>query len=735
MDFSTPLPKLNYDEHHKLRKDYKYSDDLINPHNWSSDIKKFNPRINSYIDLRNRYGEIRSKELREIGLPPKAAREYMYEFKTISAKILNHTIFEEKIGKNIKNQYESYIPEAGFRPTQLRANKINYVNVEKLPRFLLNTLEEMKIFKNNMRNGIIKLLSKEFIDHHKKFLNEIKLNLGLPRTTAKNPYYSKYKVYPEIIGHDIAKMTGNKNTYNSVAIAAGGLFDWKYVTPQQRSVGSATDLGAMIIDIIASCLNKDNSKELYNQLISSNIIDKLEDINGDRGDITTRNPFLIGINDHEYRRPEMYSIWCANKVIKSIFYNKNNENNGKTLNFDLESKTEYKHDSKNITYQESNASKEEFNRVIDILEKKLKIDTKQIITNVNTSFNINTSLQEESIKTDIIKNLKNIDDNDKKKIIAKASTCLYLELLIAKSTNWQILNEVYSLNIDIYNKLYDIPIKEQIIKLAHRANGEYREILERVIGITASSPMGGLSLIKYSPLITQKNGNIIEYPGDVNVLETISSFIPLFQDDISYIEKQLSSGIFNMANKYWYRDILKWIEVLFNIFEPHESNHNSSHTSAYLKEKFYRLEQLLKVLYTKQITLIQNYIQKEASLQRRIDSDEKVNVSLEKEIKNISNQTKTVICYIKRQIQIIYHLLEKTMESWWATRPSNDRWRPVDGKPAFVESEYGPTYRTMKSSLKEWFRSEISKLFIEEYNIKIYLKLGKLVITRNSLNL
>ena len=40
MDFSTPLPELSYDEHHKLRKNYKYSDDLINPHNWSSDIKK-----------------------------------------------------------------------------------------------------------------------------------------------------------------------------------------------------------------------------------------------------------------------------------------------------------------------------------------------------------------------------------------------------------------------------------------------------------------------------------------------------------------------------------------------------------------------------------------------------------------------------------------------------------------------------------------------------------------------
>ena len=50
MDFSVPLPRLDYDEHGEIRQDYKYSDDLINPRNWKDDVSDFSGRINEYID-------------------------------------------------------------------------------------------------------------------------------------------------------------------------------------------------------------------------------------------------------------------------------------------------------------------------------------------------------------------------------------------------------------------------------------------------------------------------------------------------------------------------------------------------------------------------------------------------------------------------------------------------------------------------------------------------------------
>lgn len=704
MDFSSPLPKLNYDEHEIIRKDYKYADDLINSHNWSNDINKFDSKINLYIDTRNQYGELRAKELREIGLPPKSARETMDIFKTLSGSILNHSIFEEKIGNNIKNQYESYTPITGTKPKNVN-KKINYSGVEKLPQLVLNTLTEMNSFKNNMKNGISKLLSIEFTEHHKKYMNENKINNEMGRATAKNPYFSKYKLYPEIIGHDIANITGNKNTSNSVAVASGGLFDWKYVTPQQRSVGSVADFGAMIIDIIASNITDDKQKHknLYNKIISSNIIGKLSEINANRGD--ENNPFIIGVHNHEYKLPEMYSLWCVNRVVRSIFYNRPNVTNG---NMKINELSEYKYDKDDIQIQDSKDTNQ-FAIIISSLDECLNINTKQLITNYNTSTNIEIGLQKESIKKDIIDKLNSIDKKKKKEILSKAATCLSLELLLAQCIDWESLSENYGLNITINHKKINLINKDKIKKIARQVNIEYRQLLESIIGITSNSPMGGLSLIKQTPLIVQKYDSIIEYPGDINILETISMYIPLLNGDMEIIKTRLNDALHNMSNQYWYRDILRWLEILFNMFEPHERKHATSHTSASLKQKFYQLENLLKVLYSKQITLIMNYIQKESSLQRRINSSEKIDISLEKEIKNISEQTKTVICYIKRQIQIIYHILDKTMESWWATMPSSSRFRPI-ANPAFSESEYRPTYRTMKSSLKSWFRSEISKL-------------------------
>jgi len=107
--------------------------------------------------------------------------------------------------------------------------------------------------------------------------------------------------------------------------------------------------------------------------------------------------------------------------------------------------------------------------------------------------------------------------------------------------------------------------------------------------------------------------------------------------------------------------------------------------------------------------MMMNYIQKESSLQRRINASKNVNNTLEKEIAKVSSETKSVICYIKRQIQIIYHLLDKTLQSWWSTVPDDTRVARL-GSPAFKETDFRPSYQSMKSSLTTFFRSEISKM-------------------------
>ena len=105
-----------------------------------------------------------------------------------------------------------------------------------------------------------------------------------------------------------------------------------------------------------------------------------------------------------------------------------------------------------------------------------------------------------------------------------------------------------------------------------------------------------------------------------------------------------------------------------------------------------------------------NYIQKKNNLRKRYESSGKINKNLEKQININSYYTKSTICYIKRQILIVYHLLDKSLESWWtiSPNPSLRKRRPVE--PAFKESDFRPIYRMMKSNLFEMFQGEVSRL-------------------------
>jgi hypothetical protein len=161
---------------------------------------------------------------------------------------------------------------------------------------------------------------------------------------------------------------------------------------------------------------------------------------------------------------------------------------------------------------------------------------------------------------------------------------------------------------------------------------------------------------------------------------------------------------------YWYRDVLRWLEVLFNLFKPNDAPLGRSYSSIEIKSRFFQLEKILKILYSKEIKLMIDYLQKSKVLQRRYESSGKIDKSLEKQIKITSYYTRSTICYIKRQILIIYYLLDKSLESWWTTSPNPAirKRRPV--APAFLESDFKPAYRIMKSSLVEWFRGEVSRL-------------------------
>lgn len=783
MELLASFPELNYGKHQDIRRDYKYGDDLINPKNWSDDIKSYSGRINEYIDQRNKSAGIRSKNLREIGLPLGEVRKTMDVFQTMSGDILNNRIFIN-IGKTIKEQYEHYNPQV---PVGAPDKKTNIVNVDRLSKEVLNFIMDISSIKNNFITGLQETVSADKIEYNTKFIKDNDYSAG--RYIAENSNLSKYGLYPEIIGTDIAKVTANTDERNSVAFTSGGLFGWKFTTPQQRTIGSAGAFGSIIIDIIFKLFkidditapksgeihdtttagkDKENAqyifsiiKNNYEPLMTSNIIRDLSELNDDIE--KDRNPLVMGIKRDEYRQPDIYALWCVYNSIRTPFYNRDNIEKP-TLDFDTIYKllgyTIEKNNNNNIEFKprtltfDSGNSNTIKNGIIKALKgseptkpgsrTKTYVTNKSVllfnIENIITEFNVpvatSTSLAETSIQLDIIEKLEKLDDKSWYKIISHAVTCLYLNLFIASDVDWDNLLEKSNINSSgtIISKLEfkvnggpQNPVRfvdkspQYLIKIANSEFQKYRNMLETVLGFNNKNPMGGTSLMGSNPLSFEKYGSIISYPGDRNVLEGVSGYLSMILSDINLIEERLKDALENMSNMYWYRDILRWLEVLFTIFKPNDAPAGRSYSSMEIKANFFQLEKILKILYSKQLTLMIDYIQKTNMLQKRYKTGMEINKSLEKQIKMTSYHNKSTICYIKRQIKIIYHLLEKTLESWWTISPNPTMRKRRAIAPAFQESDFKPAYRIMKVSLTEWFKGEVSRIQsdIKESDLKI----------------
>ena len=766
MDYSISLPKLSYGQHENIRNDYKYADDLINESKWTENINTYKNEINLYIDERDRFATIRSKELRYVGLSPTDLRKTMDIFQTLSGDILNN-FFYKKIGNIIEDQYEHYDVKSGKSiPTYPSTSEIN---VDKLPKEISNYILDISAIGNFLNNGISVLVSPDKIEYNEKYIKDSVYGGG--QYVAENPDLSKYGLYPEIVGTDIAKLTSNSNDLTSVAFAAGSLFDWKFVTPQQRTVGSAGDFGAIIIDIIFRMIKTDSKTNIgstpidrfsyffnliqkyYIPLVESNIIEDLIKINGDLGPNPTtnsakdRNPVCLGIIGDEYRHPDIYALWCVHRSIRTPFYNSSNLKDDQPISifynffsYDIEingTNIEFKQKSSN--YDETNVKNIKTKIISELKgdkDKKSKLETKisDLVTNHNVSVTLSDVLANKSIENDILKKLDDISPEIWHTIISQAFTSLYLSLFIAADTDWENVSTVIHSNISIKRMEYVVGTtsttfsnnnREKLIKTSNSEYEKYRNTLKSIFGINKEKIMGGTSLMGSNPMSIQKYGNIISYPGDKNLLEGISSYLTMFFSDIAIIENRLNQALSNMGNMYWYRDILKWLEILFEIFKPHEAPPGQAISNIEVTAKFYKLERVLKILYSKQLISMTDYIQKSNFLQRRYESGGSIDTILEKQIKITSYYTQSTVCYIKRQILIIYYLLEQFLESWWTMNPVSRRKRPVS--PPFMEDDFKKAYRNMKNELTEWFRGEVSNLTKSVTNPKMITEVRNLI--------
>ena len=759
MDYTISLPELGYKNHGTIRNEYKYSDDIVNMHNWKNNMSDFSGKINKYIDERNKFADVRTNTLREIGLPMGEARETMDIFQTLSGDILNNYVFI-KIGKTIKNQYEHYtkivgVPIIDGTPIEGSSKKTNYLDVDKIPNEITDNLIEMSSLVNTLTSKIYRVVSQDSIDFHTKFINDNDYSAG--RIVGENPDLPKYGLYPEVIGTDIANLTSGTEEMTSVAFTSSGLFGWKYVTPEQRTVGSAADFGSIIIDILYKIINKENIKlkknnidddekdnckylfkkiiNYYEPLVTSDVIGNLSKINEDIGTNpdnvpSDRNPLVLGIKKDTYRVPDIYALWCIYRSIRTPFYNRDVIKESidiaeidQIFEFDIKKEgNNIKFVPKTLSYNKDTIEKTK-KAIIKVLkeESSLSLQLNNLVTQYNVPVTGTITLANTSIQSDIIGKIEKLSDTAWFNIITQSFTLLYLNLFIAANIDWNDVTSKLGVDgINIQNILeYQVssggPNQKfmdylSIVKTANKQFNKYRNTISSYFGTTNQNPMGGTSLMGSNPISIQRYGTIISYPGDTNILESISGYMTMFLSDINSVIKRLQESLNNMSNMYWYRDVLKWLELLFTIFKPNDVPSGKSITGSEIKSRFYQLEKILKILYSKQINIMMDYIQKSKILQIRYKTSATSNSSLDKQIKATNYYTTSTICYIKRQILIIYYLLDKSLESWWTISPddSSRKRRPVT--PAFLESDFKPAYRIMKSGLFEWFRDQVSRL-------------------------
>jgi hypothetical protein len=752
MSIEISLPTLNYNK--SSRKEYKYADDLINEHNWSTDIRYWNQKINDYIDNRQRYAELQNdnKSLREVGIPEEEIRKTVDNFQTISFDILND-YFLKKIGDIIKKDYEHY--EAGIRaPMNLY---INEANIDKLPKEILNTILELDTIKNKLFNdkySLSKILESEKINYNENYVKDgiyssNKQPIG--KYTIENKKLSSYGLYPEIIGTDISNLYNNLEEASSVSFVAGGLFDWKYVSPQERTIGSAGDFGAILMDILFKIIKvpttitnltkttKDNAdyifniiKNYYKPIFETNAIEDLLRLNTPIIDSNIKNPVFLGKYKYKFVKPDIYALWCINRCIRTPFYNLNSSDILETLVIKIENFFNYQIDENlNLLRLDTVNSLKLEN--LNLLKNKILnyiYDEKQnksvLVPDIEIE-NGSNLLALGSIKA-LRNKLNKLNDNEWYQLLSHAFTTLYLNLLIAADSNWEKINENYQINISmnrlVFNKsnsinhTIDENTRDKIIKFADEEYKKYRDFLIDKLSNDIQNPIGGTLLINTPSITIEKYGNIINYPGDNNVYDGMSRYLKIFILDIDTFEKRLQNSLTNMSSMYWYRDVLKWLEVLFIIFKPFNASVTDYVPIPEMKIRFSKMKNVLEILYNKILNIISSYTDSLHNANKKYQLKKNINISLEKKIKNTSNITVSSICYIKRQIIIINYLLEKVIDSWWTTSPDMRHTRRF--KPVFEHEEFKINYQNMKRSLDQDFFKKISTLKsnIADLNIK-----------------
>lgn len=687
------FPKLYYLQAHlNERGSYIYADDLFSPSNWKKNLGEWDNIILKFFNERKSDSHIKDKQLLLIKLSDKKSISDNHQ--TIVGNMISHNI-NTIIGTTIRNEYEHISPGGSQTQTASIANVDNIVKVTS------ELTSNISTFKDALNNNIRNVVSPEKVDFHNRYLKgEEDINNII---VSKNPNFQQFNILPEMVGVDVASISTSGSDKYPTEFIASSLVGWNFSSPQEKSVGCAGDLASIISDVVWLTMAKNFSGEritkdsnqnikyilkeispLYESLITSPLISSLSAYGEDFGDI--ENPVILGVRNNQAKVPSIYGLWCIYRSVRTPFYNRQLVTSSQssvsienlfpftvvtTENAGTDEISGFTLSSKQVGQQEISSFK---NEVMKNLRNSIKVSG---FTTTQGVF-----LEEKEIKggdlaakslVRFFKKLESQNNNFWVNLISGAIGNIASSLLVASQINWKLLSDrvnepsVFSEglvkfrtgDISVGNASSTIDLEKIIPQLKAMSVSSYlslQNIIYSNFGTSAGTAMGGTSLEGNQEITTQRFAETITYPGDMVVMEQLSGYLDLLNSDLGTIGNSLMSGIDNMTNMYWKRDLLRWMEVMFIIFNFEEEA--KTYDNQRIRLKFVSLERIVKILYTKQIGAIKDYLQKMASLERRIQKNNQSS-AVERQAKLASYFTSTTVCYLKRQILIIYYLLNR----------------------------------------------------------------------------
>lgn len=735
LQFSLPVQRYR-PEHVEERKNFVVADSLFDQTDWKSPISQFSSEIEGFI---RRYQTFANPDALLLDSDINSRRSDVFQSNV--GALMNHFVFTS-VGSSINSEYSHYSTQAAADGSvsrvlygQDKARQGRLANADAVVHRVADLAAALSDLQSTLNSNARMVVSPTKVDYHESYLQ----SPGAEILVSRNPDFGRFKILPEMIGMDVASSSSGARSTERLPLefAAGSMLGWEFTSPQEVSIGSPGDLCAIIMDILymkmlesksvsekfdANPINEATKKNiaflykqtspLYDPLVRSDLILSLstinEDING------AENPFVLGVFGDSRKIPSMMGLLSICRATRTPFYDRQRvSSTGVNASIEDIAQLTISGDENFIAAENQMApslTKDGWNAIVDAIKEACKpsgfVDVSDFNKAVTESKEVMASDLAVKSLNRTIDMLKGIEEGVWKKIVSKCAGVLLLNLIIASTVNWYELSNVSGVRLDTIGSDFKITTTKSgteekktigvgnLKEVAYRLYVDAQTILRNALGTRLNRAMGGTALSGRQVVQAQRFSEQVVYPGDDTVMETMASYLDILNSDLTKIGMQLQQGLENMAGRFWKRDVLRWTEIMCQVFGLTNANITRPET---LLTIFAQVERILMLLYTKQITLMRDYTQRMVSFERMLARKDTV-ISVERQIKMASYFTSTAICYLKRQIIIIYYVLERLMN--------------------VVGPRMGQTHlntfkkheRAMQVTARTWFRRQVSEM-------------------------